>query len=147
MKEKEFRRLSRAELVEIIYQLQQNNQSLEEENSQLREKLNSKEINISQAGSIAEAAIGLSGVFAKAQEAADLYLAELHRSNAELEKERNAILADAKQRASEMLRKAEKAANAKIQAATMESEKLWKDVNEKVDQLIRSQEALKWLLK
>lgn len=147
MKNKDFRHLNRAELVEIIYQLQQDNQKLQEENAEISAKLASKELKISEAGSIAEAVIGLSDIFAKAQEAADSYLTQIHRSNAEIELEHSQIIADAKSKASDILRKAEYTANLKLRTATEESEKKWREVNAKIEQLLKSHDALKGLLR
>lgn len=147
MKNKEFRHLNRAELVEIIYQLQQDNLRLQEENTDIMAKLASKEIKISEAGSIAEAVIGLSDIFAKAQEAADDYLMQIHRSNADVEHEYGQIIADAQSKANDILRKAEYAATLKLKTATEESEKRWREVNAKIEQLLKSHEALKGLLR
>ena len=74
MTDKELRHLSRAELIDIIYELQKQNQAAAEEIEQLREALDEKELRLANAGSIAEAALSLNGVFEAAQAAADQYL-------------------------------------------------------------------------
>lgn len=74
MTDKELRRLSRQELLDIIYQLKQNEQKLQRQLDEAEQKLQEREIRISQAGSIAEAALALSGIFEVAQAAADDYL-------------------------------------------------------------------------
>lgn len=91
MKEKSFKRLSRMELVEIIYRLQLDMQKLQEENALLKEKLEKKELKISEAGSIAQAVAGLTEIFEKAQETADYYLDEVRKNcGIEESKEKNA---------------------------------------------------------
>lgn len=147
MKDKEFRHLNRAELVEIIYQLQQDNQKLQEENADVRAKLASKDLKIAEAGSIAEAVVGLSDIFAKAQEVADEYIAQIHRSNAEVEHECNQMIADSQAKANDILRKADDTASLKLKIATEEAEKKWQDVNARIEQLLKSHEALKGLLR
>lgn len=75
----DIRKLSRAELVDIIYELQNQIEQLEKENALLKQQSSNREIAIESAGSIAEAAMNLSGIFEAAQKAADLYLEEIQR--------------------------------------------------------------------
>ena len=77
MTDRELRRLGRAELVDIIYELQSRNQQCEAEIEKLQKALDDKILKIASAGSIAEAALKLSGIFEAAQAAADQYLAYL----------------------------------------------------------------------
>lgn len=74
MTDKELRRLSRQELMDIIYQLKKNEQKLQARLERAEQKLQEREIYISKAGSIAEAALALNGVFEAAQQAANDYL-------------------------------------------------------------------------
>ena len=83
MTDREFRRLRRRELVEIIDQLQANVDLYKRENTVLRERLAERRLVSEQAGSIAEAALRINEVFRAAQQAADDYLAELERRTAE----------------------------------------------------------------
>lgn len=80
MTDKEFRRLKRSELIEIIYQYQQNEKNLMAEIDRLKEQLADRKLKIEKAGSIAEAALELSGIFEAAQKAADEYLEFLKSS-------------------------------------------------------------------
>ncbi|MBO4501514.1 MAG: DNA repair protein, partial [Clostridia bacterium] len=72
--EKQLKRLSRRELLELMLEQSKRIDALKEENERLREELDSKKIMIENSGSLAEAALRLSGVFEAAQKAADLYL-------------------------------------------------------------------------
>ncbi len=85
MTDKEFKHLRRSELIEIIYELQKNEKKLQDELEMTKEKLASKEIKIAEAGSIAEAVIGLSDIFERAQAAADEYLNQIHRMDVKQE--------------------------------------------------------------
>ena len=82
MTDKEFKRLSRADLIDIIYALQRQKEAAEAQAEQLRQRLDEKEIRIAKAGSIAEAALQINGIFEAAQAAADQYLTSV-RANAE----------------------------------------------------------------
>ena len=77
MGSKELKKLSRRELVDIIYQLKKNEQKNQEKIAALEESLREKRIRVSVAGSIAEAAADITQIFAAAQETADLYLGEI----------------------------------------------------------------------
>lgn len=74
MTDKEFRKLSRSELIDIIFELQQRYETIQNENNRLKKALEKRELNIANAGSLADAVIKINGVFEAAQAAADQYL-------------------------------------------------------------------------
>lgn len=78
MTDKEFRKLSRAELIEIIYELQKREEEDNKTIEELNQKLEERELCLAEAGSIAEAALKLNQVFEAAQAAADQYLLSVH---------------------------------------------------------------------
>lgn len=84
---KELRKLSRRELMDIIYQMKKNEQKLQEEIISLQEALQDKRIRLAEAGSISEAAASITNVFSAAQKTADLYLHEISCMKEETEKE------------------------------------------------------------
>ena len=82
MADKGIRHLKRAELIEIIYELQNSETQLQKENAALKQQLQDRTIKLEQAGSIAEAALKLNDVFEAAQAAANQYLDEIQRMHA-----------------------------------------------------------------
>ena len=92
---KELRKLSRRELMDIIYQMKKNEQQLQEEIVSLQEALQEKRIRLSTAGSIAEAAASITNVFSAAQMTADLYLQEISCMKEETEKECTKMIEEA----------------------------------------------------
>ena len=113
MVNKELKRLSRRELVDIIYQMKKNEQEMQEEIASLKEALEDRRIKISEAGSIADAALSVTGVFSAAQDTADVYLKEIadmkedtkkecERKLEEAEKEVEKIMADAENQFEEL---------------------------------------------
>ena len=96
MLNKELKKLSRSELVDIIYQMKKNEQQMQAEIASLQEALQEKRIRISYAGSIAEAAVSIANVLNAAQTAADLYLQEIACIKEETQKEYERIIAAAK---------------------------------------------------
>lgn len=87
MADKELRKLRRSELVDIIYQLKKNEQRLQEENAELKRRLEDREIKVENVGSLAEAALALSGIFRAAEESVALYVEEINRRHAALDGE------------------------------------------------------------
>lgn len=79
MTDKELKRLSRAELLELLIGQMRENQRLEEELAAANAALQDRTIVIEQAGSIAEAALQLNGVFAAAEAAAAQYLENVRK--------------------------------------------------------------------
>ena len=95
MTDKEFKRLSRAQLIEIIYQLQLQIDKLNEEKQALENELEDKRLRLQSAGNIAEAALEINDCFRSAQNAAEQYLNEIKAIREETEAERQRILAQA----------------------------------------------------
>ena len=81
MNEKELKRLNRKQLLELLLIQIQRADELEARLAETEEKLKSRELSMMQAGSLAEAALKLSGVFEAAQEAADLYLENVQKQS------------------------------------------------------------------
>ena len=103
MVSKELKKLSRRELIDIIYQLKKNEQQTQEQLAALEEALQDKRIRLSVAGSIAEAATDITQVFATAQRTADLYLHEIAAMKEDAEKECAAMIEEARKQAAEIL--------------------------------------------
>ena len=77
MTDKQLRRLSRTDLLEILIDQQERIEELTEENKRLRREVEDKRLRISRAGSLAEASLAVNRVFEAAQQAADQYLSNL----------------------------------------------------------------------
>ena len=96
MTDKEFKRLSRAQLIDIIYQLQLQIDKLNEEKQALENELEDKRLRLQSAGNIAEAALEINDCFRSAQNAAEQYLNEIKAIREETDTERQRILKEAK---------------------------------------------------
>ncbi len=133
MTDKEFKRLSRPQLLDIIYQLQLKQEELKNENEKLTQALDDKRLRIGKVGNIAEAALEIHNVLQTAQNAAEHYMAELQsRGNSEYERvmrlaeeEAEGIIAEARKRASEIVAEANRQASeilAKVETDKMRHE-------------------------
>lgn len=88
MTEKELRRLSRGELMELLLKQSIRMHALEERLEQAEKALEKRELTQLEAGTMAEAALKLNNVFQAADEACKQYIENIQRLNREME-ERN----------------------------------------------------------
>ncbi len=124
---KELKRMGRKELVELIFQMKQRELELENQLEKAQAQLEDRRVFIANSGSIAEAALGVGGVFEAAQAAADCYLESLKAVNGDVE----AILEQAREQAREIVAGAELEAVAKIQKADQAIHEKWQAFREK----------------
>jgi cell division septum initiation protein DivIVA len=108
MTDKEFKRLSRAQLIDIIYQLQVEIDKLNEEKQDLENELADKRLRLSNAGNIAQAALEINDCFRSTQNAAEQYLNEIKALREEAEAECKRILARAQAEADAIIADAKK---------------------------------------
>lgn len=74
MTDKELRKLTRADLLDLLIDQGKELEAMKMELEDVRKQLKSRQILMEQAGSIAEAALRINGIFEAAQAAADQYL-------------------------------------------------------------------------
>lgn len=79
MTDKELKRLRRTELLEMLLAQVKENEKLKMSLKEMQAQLDSRQIMINRAGSIAEAALQLNGVFQAAEAAAAQYLENVQR--------------------------------------------------------------------
>lgn len=77
MTTKELKRLSRMELLEVLLRQIQEGDRLKEENTELKQLLESRKLQVAQAGNLAEASLSINRVMEAAQAAAEQYLENL----------------------------------------------------------------------
>ena len=122
MTDKEFKRLSRAQLIDIIYQLQLQIDNLNEQKEVLESELADKRLRLSSVGNIAEAALEINDCFKNAQNAAEQYLNEIKAIREETENERHKILLEAQSEADSIIEAAKKTRNSFDTAEETDSE-------------------------
>jgi hypothetical protein len=135
MTEKELRGLSRADLLELLIMESKKNQQLEEQLAEANAKLQSREITINNAGSIAEAALQLNGIFDAAQAASEQYLQNIMTLSQRQEEVCAEMERQTRQQCDEMLAQAEVASKA-----------YWDEVSQKLDTFYKEHAGLKQLL-
>lgn len=73
MTSKELKRLRRTDLMEMLLELSKENEELRRQLGEANAKLEDKQLQVEKAGSLAEAALQLNGIFAAAQAACEQY--------------------------------------------------------------------------
>lgn len=145
MTDREFKRLGRAQLLDIIYQLQLQVEELNQKNQQLEKDLEDKRLRIDNAGSLAAAALELNGCFSNAQSAAEQYLNEIKtlRETAKAERKRlhdqaKAEVADAHSKAAGILTDAQEEATGLVSAAQAEAAQIIAEAQEEAAVILRA---------
>lgn len=175
MSELEMRKLGRKELLDALADREDEIDRLRLRLVDVEKRLSDREIKIDRAGSIAEAAMSLSGVFESAEKAASQYLENIERLSSrqesvcrEMEEKSRAeaerILADARKRADTLLATARQEAESLLSGARQleadtkreceqmkakaetEAEQHWETVSRRLRQFCQSREELKALL-
>lgn len=142
MTDRELKKLGRAELLEILLSLSRENEQLRQQLAQANEKLETRDIAVKKAGTLAEAALTLNGVFEAAQAAADQYLYNFRDTQALCERLRS----DAQRDADRIIADAQAQAEAREAKAKAQSEKYWAEVSAKLESFYQEHKGLKELL-
>lgn len=148
MTDKELRKLSRAELLEMLLAQTIEVDNLKAQVLKLTEKVEKKDIIISNAGSIAEASLMLNGVFEAAQNAADQFLqnvagADLDFATPAANTETpESLLNDARIRCAQMVKETEEQCDKMLKEAKKQTRECWVEVSKKVEMLMNENPAL-----
>lgn len=135
MTEKELRKLNRAELLELLLELSRENETLREQLRQTEAALADRRLRLDQAGSIAEAALQVSGIFEAAQQAADQYLSSVNELSTRQEEICARMEAETKRKCDAMVEKAQ-----------ADSQRYWDDISRRMEDFYEAHAGLRELL-
>ena len=108
MTDRELRKLKRRDLLQLLLESEKENRRLSAELKQLRAELEDRRLALEEVGSIAEASLQLSNVFAEAQKAADSYLENVMRVCAERDQKSKELAMTRIERSQRMLEDTER---------------------------------------
>lgn len=152
MTDKELKHLSRAELIDIIYELQKQSDEKDAQIQKMQTALNERVLRMSKAGSIAEAAISVNGVFEAAQAAAEQYLTSIRAAEAsnaakqaEAEQQQKKLLDEANRKANETILLAKGQAQKIVEEAETQAAAKWTDFEQRANALIQANAELQAL--
>ena len=157
MTEKDLKRLSRADLLEMLI-----DQSVELKRTQKRlntaeEELNSRQIAIDEAGSIADAALRLNGVFEAAQAACAQYMENIRALSDRQEEvcrcreeesvqKASALLAETEKRCAALEAETKEKCEKMLAKAKADSAAYWENVSEKLESFCSQHAEVRELL-
>lgn len=157
MTDKELRKLSRRELLEMLVEQSRENDKLRAQIEQLQQQLSDRQLRIDQAGSIAEASLQINQVFEAAQQAAEQYLENIRALSGRQEevckkleeesaRKAHVLLAEAKRTCDAMEAETTTKCAALTKDAEEKAEQTWQTAQRKIQQLIDDQAGLRELL-
>lgn len=142
MADRDLRKMNRKELLELLIASEKENDQLKERLQQQAVQLRNRDLQIKNAGSIAEAALVLNGVFESTEKAAAQYLENIKRCSEQQQSIYDKIVSEAEQKAKTILDNAEKEKQQKIKAA----DEYWKNLSTKLEEFYQSHVGLRELL-
>lgn len=142
MTETELKKMSRSELLQMLILQSDENTALKSRVEELEKQIEKREILIGQSGSIAEAALKLSGIFEAADRAVAEYQNGIRRLNAEQQVFLKAKREEAEKEAAAIVLKA------KVQAdkSRQEAERYWDNLSIRLEAFYREHKGLQELL-
>ena len=135
MKQPDLRNLSRIELLELLIQQGEEMEVLRSQNETYRQQLEDRTLKQKEAGSIAEAALQVSGIFEAAQEASAQYLQNIKTLPQEQEEctdKARKLLEETETQCAAKLAEAEARCSAMVEKAKAESMDYWIKVSKKL---------------
>lgn len=142
MTEKELKKLSRRELLEMLILQTRRVEELEADINELNDKLQARELSVKNAGSIAEASLKISGVFEDADSAAQIYLENVKKLSGEGEDLSKQLEEEGREKALRLLRDTELLCREREQRADEYCENAFR----KLEQFLNAHEGLKDML-
>lgn len=157
MTEKDIRRLSRADLLEMLIEQSTELETLREKYAQAEEKLSKREMDMQEVGTLAEAALRFNGVFDAADAAAREYMdavrARMEEQTLlcdELERESQELVEqmerEARRRCSKMEEESRILCAEMLAKAKSESEAYWSQISAKLDAYYEQHVGLREML-
>ena len=135
MTERELRRLSRADLLELLLAQRRENEQLRCILDQTQAQLADRTIKIDKAGSLAEASLQLSGIFTAAEDSCRYYM-----DNIRLLSERQSQVCQ------QMERETKEKCERMVAEAELKTQQCWDNCAEKIKQLVDSFEGLQQVI-
>ena len=156
MANKELKRLSRSELLEMLISQTEENERLREQIINLQSSLDERRIFIEKAGSIAEASLAINKVFQAAEAAAQDYLNNIRmlnekqdiitKRNEETQESINKMLSEAEDRCRLLESDTLKKCTAYKAKAKREADEYWNSVHSKLEAYLAQHSELKKLM-
>ena len=144
--DEELRKLKRGDLLELLVAQSRETEELREKLQTAEQELASRRIRLNEAGSIANAALDLNGVFAAAQAAADQYLESIRLQSQDTESHCAQLVAEAQEKADRLLAETETKCADMVAQAEAETREFWDMVSRRLENFYNEHAGLRELL-
>ncbi len=135
MTDRDLQKLKRIELLEILVEQGKTIERLEKELADANKKLEDRNLKLKEAGSIADAAVQVTGILEAAQSAAHIYLENVQKMEQETKGRCDEMERETLERCQNMIVEAEKAADAK-----------WAVISERLENFYNTHRGMKEML-
>lgn len=142
MADRDLRKMNRKELLELLIVSEKENEQLKERLQQQEAQLRNRDFQIKNSGSMAEAALALSGVFENADKAATQYLENIKRCSEQQQSIYDRIVTEAERKAKAILDNAESEKQKRIK----EADAYWLNLSTKLEAFYQAHLGLKELI-
>ncbi|MGM9538909.1 MAG: hypothetical protein ACI3VN_11330 [Candidatus Onthomonas sp.] len=139
MTDQELRRMSRAELLQMLITQMEENKVLQDRLELAETQLRDRQIAVKKAGTLAEAALSLNGVFQAADAAAKEYLENIQQLNSQQETLCRELQANAEKEAAAIVQEAQ----AYSQKVHSDADDYWQQLTDKARTLLEDYDTLR----
>ena len=146
MTQRELKKMSRSDLLEMLLEQSRENDRLREQLHRAEELLNNRQLMLDEAGSISEASLRLNRVFEAAQEAANQYLENIRALSGRQEAVCEKMERETHQKCQRLLAETQEKCDAMTKKAEEEANSAWERLQEKLNQLMDQQAGLRELI-
>ena len=146
MTDEELRKLKRGDLLELLVEQGRELDALQLRLHEAEKALEDRRIQLDEAGSIAQAALQLNGVFEAAQTAADQYLESVRQQSRDVEALCARMEVEAREKADRIVAEAEAKSAAMVAQAEQETREFWDMVSRRLEDFYNEHAGLRELL-
>lgn len=129
MTDRELRKLRRVDLLELLAQVSREKEAMQDQVAALQAQLAERQLNLDRAGTMAEASLRLSGVFADIDAAGAQYLYNIQQLSQERTAACERLEAETRAQADAILAEAQAKADAILAQAQSQADAYWADVS------------------
>ena len=145
MTQKELKKLRRADLLEMLLTQSRENEELRRQVSELQEQQKQREIIKDNAGSIAEAALQLNGVFGAAQDACTQYIESIEKLNIRQKKMSEELEQETAAKCQQMEQESRERCDKMLVEARQQADSYWNEISGKLKEFVDAHAVLQTL--
>lgn len=132
MTDRELKKLNRAELLEMLLIQTGEVERLQKELEETKDKLADQQLQVANAGSIAEAALQVNGVFETAQLAANQYLDNIRQLEQDVRQECDRMLQETQAECTRLKEETARECRSRVKRAEIEASLFWESIRNKI---------------